>query len=413
MPKAKPRERYGEGSVYFDPSRERWVATLEVGEGGQRRRKRFFGRTEREARGRRREHGLPTRSAVAERRDVTVGELLTTWLEEDVDARLEPNTARRYRGDVEIHLLPELGRLTWAALEALTVQRLLNRVAREGLSPRSVAHLRGTLRRAINWGQEIGLLDADRRNVATIAKPPSARKRKPLPLPPEDAQVFLDRVEGHPHAHLYRFALLTGMRRSELLALKDSAVAPDLSTASVRGGLKHIPPARGRQSHLELRYTKNPSSWRTVYLASLAQDALRAQLQWRQAARLQAGDRWWRPEASTPAQEDWSDLLFVDEYGRPLKPNTITRNFLALARDLEIPALRHFHDLRHGCTTLMRAAGIPDSTIMAQLGHSQLTMTELYGGITPRLQRSGAELLGQLFEVPMAPQMAHHRARTA
>lgn len=60
------------------------------------------------------------------------------------------------------------------------------------------------------------------------------------------------------------------------------------------------------------------------------------------------------------------------------------------------PSIR-FHDLRHSCASLLIAQGIPASTMMETLGHSQITLTlNTYAHVYAEVQRQAADVMDRL-----------------
>jgi integrase len=66
--------------------------------------------------------------------------------------------------------------------------------------------------------------------------------------------------------------------------------------------------------------------------------------------------------------------VFIDEIGRPLSPDCLTRTFNRLVKESGLPPVQ-LHDLRHGAATLMLLAGDELKTIADQLGHSSVVLT--------------------------------------
>jgi integrase len=83
--------------------------------------------------------------------------------------------------------------------------------------------------------------------------------------------------------------------------------------------------------------------------------------------------------------------VFPNPGGAPRDGTRLTHNFQErLARK----GLRRmtFHELRHGCATLMLAQGAELRTISDVLGHSTITITaDLYAHVAPRLKRAVAD----------------------
>ncbi len=109
---AGARRSSGEGSLYWNESRQRWVGLVSLGywPNGKRRVKWISGRTKTEARARLREaqraHDV---GIVAGRHDDTVRDAVESWLEQGMAGRGASTVANR-RSLAMMHLLPELVR---------------------------------------------------------------------------------------------------------------------------------------------------------------------------------------------------------------------------------------------------------------------------------------------------------------
>jgi integrase len=77
----------------------------------------------------------------------------------------------------------------------------------------------------------------------------------------------------------------------------------------------------------------------------------------------------------------------------------VTKRFQALLKAADQPRLR-FHDLRHGCASLLLAQGVHPRVVMEQLGHSTITLTmNVYSHVIPGLQRDAAERMDAMLGV--------------
>ncbi len=92
------------------------------------------------------------------------------------------------------------------------------------------------------------------------------------------------------------------------------------------------------------------------------------------------------------AGKDWkeSGLVFTTTIGTPLHARNVSREFKAMLKSADLPAIR-FHDLRHTAATLLLAQGVDPRTIMETLGHSQISLTlNTYSHVLPKLQAAAA-----------------------
>lgn len=108
--------------------------------------------------------------------------------------------------------------------------------------------------------------------------------------------------------------------------------------------------------------TKNRRA-RTIPLPLMCVAPLRWQRLRQSAQRAAAGDDWRE-----------SDYVFTTRSGRPVEPRNLYRSFGRVAAAAELPRIR-LHDTRHGCASLLFAAGVAPRTVMEILGHSQIGVT--------------------------------------
>jgi integrase len=180
-------------------------------------------------------------------------------------------------------------------------------------------------------------------------------------------------VKGDRLEALYSVALALGLRQGEALGLRWEDIDFDAATLRVRRSLQRIAGA------FQFVEPKTARSNRTLALPNIAAIALREHRTRQLTERLAAGPMW----------EEHS-LVFARANGSPLYGSNLTREF---QRMLERAGLRHlrFHDLRHGCASLLIAQGVHPRIVMETLGHSQIGITmNLYSHVLPEVQRQAA-----------------------
>jgi integrase len=254
-------------------------------------------------------------------------------------------------------------------------QFFANRLA-EGLSPKSIALVRGILTRAFGDAVRDGYLV---RNPASLAAAPKIGGRRDDAITPAEAHAIVRAFDGHPLATLVATALGSGLRQGELLALRWEDIDLDAGNVHVGATLQRI---KGEYLRLE---PKTERSRRTVPLADFAMQALRKQAEDQEARRLLA-DSW----------GNTLNLVFTTPSGRPMSGSTVTSQFQARLRAAGL-SVRRFHELRHGYATLLLAQGVDMRVIMELLGHTQLSMSMVYTHVVNDLQRDAARRLSELF----------------
>ena len=101
--------------------------------------------------------------------------------------------------------------------------------------------------------------------------------------------------------------------------------------------------------------------------------------------RLAAGDQW---------QEH--NLIFANQYGRPIDHRNLIRDFERILKDAGLPDIR-FHDLRHTAASLMVKHNVPLNIISKRLGHARVSITlDIYSHTVPGMQEEAVEMIDEL-----------------
>ena len=98
-----------------------------------------------------------------------------------------------------------------------------------------------------------------------------------------------------------------------------------------------------------------------------------------------------------PAYED-NDLVFPNEFGKPLNPMALTRTLNRAANRIGVDRIK-LHDLRHFHASLLLQSGQNSVLVSKRLGHSTFSMTlDVYGHLMPGWQREAAEVFAKAME---------------
>jgi integrase len=381
-PKRRRRTR-GEGSIYKTAG-GRWRGAFVVPDPrtGLGRRRVVSGRSAAEVRERlatiRRE--IEALGPDAATPSLTVAEWLGRWLP-GIRGRMRPATWRSHEQYVRGHIVPALGRISLASLRPSDVEAMTAAMIDRGLSPTTARSARTTLRIALADAMRDGLIV---RNAAALARPPRMIQRPIEYLDPAEIRRLLDATADEDVGPLYAVAASTGLRQGELLGMSWDDIDLDDASLTVRRSL-----ARDWFGGYTLAEPKSARSRRTIALPTVAMMALRRRRARQAADRLAAGTGW----------QDRHELVFTDEYGRPLVPSAVTKAF---SRALADAGVRHvpFHALRHSYATAALAGGVPLSSISDQLGHSTVAITATYyAAIVPSLKREAAAAIDRALGV--------------
>jgi integrase len=155
---------------------------------------------------------------------VTVGEHLKRWLKNYAYPNLSPNTAFGYESIINSHLIPALGNTLLTQLRPEMVQRYITEKLSHGkangeggLNTRTVRHHIVCLHTALQNAVKTGLIIRNPVDAITIPRPHRHEMRT---MDETDIHIFLEMARNTQYYALFYTLLFTGMRRSELLALK-------------------------------------------------------------------------------------------------------------------------------------------------------------------------------------------------
>ena len=231
--------------------------------------------------------------------------------------------------------------------------------------------LRNALQQAVRWR----MLPE---NPARSVDLPRWEKREMQALTPAEVARFREAAASDPWAVFFDFALATGMRPGEILALRWEDLDLDAGTVTVRRALV------GAGSRSRFAEPKTPKSRRTIPLPGSLIHALAAHKRRQAVHRLKLG----------PEYED-QDLVFASATGGPHDArNLADRHLKPILRRAKLPGSFRLYDLRHTCATLLLAAGVHPKVVSERLGHAGITLTlDTYAHVLPGMQRKAADRL--------------------
>jgi integrase len=290
-----------------------------------------------------------------------------------------PKTAERNLQIINNNLKPALGHIKLKSLSTHRIDHawtwlLENGRAdgRGGLSAQTIKHchrlLSQSLKQAIKWRFVRG-------NPADDAKLPAIHKKESKTLTPHQTIDLLKALKGHRYYIPVLVAVMTGLRRGEVLALRWHRIDLETGIISVTESLE--------QSSSGLRY-KSPKSGKTrlVAISKLLVEELRVFKLKQAELLLQRGIR----------QSD-DALLCAQANGDEFNPEDLSRRFPELLIRLGLPRIT-FHELRHTHATQLLQSGVHMKVMSERLGHSDIGITmNLYSHVVDGMQQDAVDLL--------------------
>lgn len=317
---------------------------------------------------------------------ITVAEFLERWLKDYTRPNLAPSTAEWYTYIIHSHLAPCLGNIPLTQLKPEHLQRYYSEKLSNGrcdgkgaLSPQTVRHCHVTIHYALETAVKWGLLT---RNPADAVSPPRSQRHQMQTWNAEELGSFLEAAKETPYYALFHLLFASGMRRSEVLALRWCDIDLTLCQAYVTRSLQHLV-----DGTFSFKQPKTSKGRRAIALPPSNALVLKEHRE------KQALDR---ALVGTILKDD--ELVFSHLDGTPLLPNSITHAWGKLVKRTGLKYIR-LHDARHTHASLMLKQGVHPKIVQERLGHASIQITlDTYSHVAPGLQEAAAARFDEVFK---------------
>ena len=294
------------------------------------------------------------------RADILFSDYIVKWLDEIRD-QIETSTWEGYKNTIQKHIAPYFTQqnIPLIALEPKHISEYYRYQMKNGLSANTVKRHHANIRKCLQRAVEEKLIPA---NPADQAQRPKSQKYTAAYFDAEQVKRLLQKAVGVDIEPVIVLCTYYGLRRSEVLGLKWSAVNFTAGTLQINHTITKL------YSVQEKHRAKNESSNRTLPLIPAVREyllALKAKQQENQAF---FGNCYHS-----------SDYICTKADGSLIQPDEASHKFAAFLAKNAFPHIR-LHDLRHSCASLLIAQGVDIKVIQEWLGHSSIATTgNIYG----------------------------------
>ena len=367
----------------------RWQGSITTGynKDGSQKRQYVYGKTRKEVAEKLHDliSAIQTNTFISKSSSPTVESWLKIWLPEYKRHTIKETTYDQYEVMIQKYLIPRIGDYRLVDLQPHHVQRLYNYIFESGKSARTVQIVHNVLHAALKQALKNGLVS---RNVSEAAELPRGKKRERRVLTVDEQRLLLQELKKDRWGNAYIFALYTGLRRGEILALQWSDVNWEAQTITVNKTLNRVND-RDNPHHTKLLLgePKTEKSRRTIPLMDCALAILQEQKRIQRQERKKLGD-------------DYLDqnLAFATETGTYIDPGNYNRKFYKVVKSLGLPHANP-HSLRHSFATRALEAGVDLRTTQELLGHSSVELTaNLYTHVLMDHKRKEISKLNRYFQ---------------
>ena len=308
---------------------------------------------------------------------MTVEEWMEIWSKQYLGG-VKESTVAAYNATIRTHIKPGIGAIRLDALDTHLVQSFYNGLReptkdREAVSPKTVKNVHGVLHKALQQAVANGYIRFNPTNSCIL---PRIEKKELQPLDEAETKLFLDAVKGHPLELLYTITLFTGLREGEALGLTWDRVDFMRGTILISKQLQKEKKKGGEFRLVSLKNDKPRRITPAPWVMQLFRDRKLQQHEHRE----RAGAAWSNP----------LNLVFTNELGGNLIPQTVVRHFKEIVSSIDRPDAR-FHDLRHSYAVASLRSGDDIKTVQGNLGHTTAAFTlDVYGHVTNQMQEASA-----------------------
>ena len=160
----------------------------------------------------------------------TVGTWMDEWFENYAKVKVRPSSHQTYRGYIDNHIKPNIGKIQLEKLTSLELQKLYKKLLTsgridrieskhqaKGLSPKTVRNIHQIITSAMKLAKEQKIIASDPTEGCAL---PKLEHREMKTLPIEQLTSFLREARDSGVFEMYYVELATGLRRGQLLGLK-------------------------------------------------------------------------------------------------------------------------------------------------------------------------------------------------
>ena len=319
----------------------------------------------------------------------TLGEWLSFWLENYSKPVIRQSTYISYETYIRAHINPAIGGEKLRNLSVDTMQRFFNEKAaggrldkkKGGLSTKTLRNMKNMINLALEQAIANEML---LKNIVKKIKLPKQRKKEMRVLTIREQKILEQTVRDYNELFAWGivFALYTGVRIGEMLALRWTDIDEDSGSLFISNSLRR----QNRQtlSHIE-EYTiiesrdenktalmigqvKTQKGNRRVYMPNMAVEALEKIRSWQEEVNRNNG-----------AKFNPLGFVFCTEQGKPIDARTYQDLFARVIKRAGIERA-NFHSLRHTFATRALERNADLNTLADVLGHAQPSTTlNMYG----------------------------------
>lgn len=402
MAKSKQRKRAnGEGSIYYDKSRDRYRGTLTLEYNpltGKTERKSFSAKKKIDVIKKMDDYkqSLKDPHRIIETPNLTVQSWIEIYLTEYKMAsmKIRSNTLYSYASYAQNHIYPYIGHIKLNDLTTTDVQKMYNHLYKKGrvdgkggLSSKSVTRTHTILSSAIDQAVKNGIIT---KNVAKLTER-AVNERKPVvPFTKKEVELLLQYAKDDWIYPAILLDVFSGIRRSELLAITWNDVDFVNNIIHINKGFSMQPDVQSGRIKYDFTPPKTIKSKREIPIPSIVEEALLKRKKELEEIAIATGNKKFNP----------LNLVFCTKDGSPIIPDTFSLSFKNIMKAAGLNQPGGIHRLRHSFATIALKEGANIENVQSMLGHSNIgTTINIYRHVDIEDKKATLQLFEQAIHI--------------
>lgn len=300
----------------------------------------------------------------AERKDVNhilFSDFMLDWLKM-TKPNVEVITYSSYQYSVEKVIVPyfKKRKIKLKDLKAKDIQDFYSEQASR-VKNTTIIHYHANIHKALKHAVKMGMIVS---NPADQVERPKKGVFRGSFYSSEEVNELFAAVKGHWLELAVLFGAFYGLRRSEIVGLKWDAIDFQNNTFTIKHTVTSAT-VDGKKVIVAKDRAKTKSSMRTLPLVPMFRGVL---------LKKKETIKHYKELCGKSYSKEFEDYIYVDEFGKRIDPDNITRIFPKFLESHNFRKIR-FHDLRHSCASLLLANDVSMKEIQEWLGHSDFATT--------------------------------------
>ena len=296
---------------------------------------------------------------------ILFSDYLLEWLESRRN-RVQITTFGGYQQDIKIGIAPyfDKKKIYVDDVTDAVISDFYRHKRRNGVSENTLLHYQTIMNQALRKAAREKLIAINPYLLMDKDQKPKHIRYIPVTYNEHDLKKLFSVMKDDPLALMILMDITYGLRRSELLGLRWSAIDFRQKTIHICFKVTEAT-VDGKSICVMNEMMKNKTSTRTLPLVeSIAEELLLQKHRQFQNRKL----------FGRSYDSQFHDFVFVNDFGQLYKPDYVTRHFHAILQKNNLKIIR-FHDLRHTCATMLCRQKVSLQEIQIWLGHSTYQTT--------------------------------------